>query len=195
MVQVRMKTAPNRELKISPGPNPQISISDWRAAMQSTESWLPVLGYEGVYEVSSEGRVRRALEGKSRGARPGVILKVWQLRARYLHIHLHMPGSRKAFKVHRLVAFAFHGDPKPGEVVRHLNGDFMDNRAVNLVWGTMTENMADRRAHGTNRNRNTGATHCKRGHAFDEVNTYVRPNGTRVCRECGLMRRAVEWGS
>lgn len=31
-------------------------------------------------------------------------------------------------------------------------------------------------------------THCKRGHEFDSDNTYLRPNGSRVCRECRRLR-------
>lgn len=150
--------------------------------MQSTE-WRPVLGYEGLYEVSDQGEVRRPLTARGHGVSPGALIRPWVLRGRYLHVHLHRPGHRKGIKVHRIVAFAFHGDPEPGQVVRHLNGDHTDNRSVNLAWGTMLENSDDRRAHGTNRNRNTGKTHCKRGHEFTDENTY-RYAGTRSCRTC-----------
>lgn len=33
-------------------------------------------------------------------------------------------------------------------------------------------------------------THCKRGHPYDEANTYVKPNGSRDCRACRRIRRA-----
>ncbi|MFE9242225.1 HNH endonuclease [Nocardiopsis sp. NPDC006938] len=39
---------------------------------------------------------------------------------------------------------------------------------------------------------NARKTECIRGHAFDEDNTYLRPNGGRTCRECIRMRRAGE---
>jgi hypothetical protein len=29
-------------------------------------------------------------------------------------------------------------------------------------------------------------THCPQGHAYDETNTYIRPNGRRTCRACNL---------
>ena len=33
---------------------------------------------------------------------------------------------------------------------------------------------------------------CKRGHPFDEENTYVAPDGRRYCRECGR-RKVRAW--
>ena len=51
--------------------------------------------------------------------------------------------------VHRLVCAAFHGPQPPGHQVRHLNGIRDDNRAANLRWGTIAENMRDKLAHGT----------------------------------------------
>lgn len=51
--------------------------------------------------------------------------------------------------VHRLVLEAFSGLPEPGIVARHLDGNTANNRADNLAWGTVIENMADKRRHGT----------------------------------------------
>ena len=58
----RIETAPNRVVEHSPGPNPQIGTSDWRAAMQSIEQWKPLPGYEGIYE----GGERRREKGERR---------------------------------------------------------------------------------------------------------------------------------
>lgn len=57
--------------------------------------------------------------------------------------------------VHRLVALAFHGQGKPGEQVRHLNGDRTDPRAENLAWGTQSENERDKYTYAGKRNRLT----------------------------------------
>ncbi len=58
-------------------------------------------------------------------------------------------GTRTKRPVHRLVCEAFHGPaPSPAHEVRHLNGDPLDNRALNLAWGTHRENMADMVLHG-----------------------------------------------
>ncbi|MCH9731619.1 MAG: HNH endonuclease [Actinomycetia bacterium] len=81
----------------------------------------------------------------------------------------------------------FRGAPEPGQECRHLNGVRTDNRIENLVWGTKNENSADQVRHGTHRN--ARKTHCKRGHEFNDENTYVRANGTRLCLPC---KRIVE---
>lgn len=47
----------------------------------------------------------------------------------------------------------------------------------NCVW-------ADRTVQANNRRPRTLKTHCAKGHAYDEANTYSRPDGKRGCREC-----------
>lgn len=64
----------------------------------------------------------------------------------YLYVKVH--GKHKY--VHRLIAITFCGNkPSPQHQCRHINGDCTDNRACNLAWGTVKENMADKRIHGT----------------------------------------------
>jgi len=61
----------------------------------------------------------------------------------YLKVRLTINGKRKKFSVHRLVCMAFYGLPSEDQVVRHLNGNKVDNRVSNLAWGTRKENEAD----------------------------------------------------
>ncbi|WP_186092288.1 HNH endonuclease [Burkholderia gladioli] len=105
-----------------------------------TEQWRAVIGWP--YEVSDEGRMR--------STRTGETLKPYLNPCGYLYVKLRCNGARKAFRLHRLVATAFHGEcPGPGFIAAHNDGDSLNNRAGNLRWATHHENMLDKRAHGT----------------------------------------------
>lgn len=155
----------------------------------SQEVWKPVVGYEGTYEVSDLGRVRRI--AASQGTRPGVVLKpLATSHGGYLAVHLHQaPEPRKLVRIHRIVAEAFHG-VSDLPLVRHLDGDPTNNIPSNLAHGTADENARDRVRHGRSsaNNQNLTKTHCKYGHEFTPENTRVRiqPNGrpSRKCRTC-----------
>jgi hypothetical protein len=144
------------------------------------ERWLSVIGYEGWYEVSDLGRVRRVRAG--RGSRPGKILKASPDHHGHLGVYLSRYSAPKRFPVHRLVAEAFIG-PRPEDLdTRHLNGVWTDNRAANLTYGTRSDNMQDAIRHGTNHNLNK--THCVNGHEFTPENTSRDSRGGRRCRLC-----------
>jgi len=116
-----------------------------------TESWLPVVGFEGRYEVSSDGRVRslRIVKGNCNKPRPQPLVLSLASRRGYPAANLSASNRSKMYSAHRLVAAAFLGDPPPGTVVCHLNGVRDDNRLVNLAYGTPTENEAHKAQHGT----------------------------------------------
>jgi hypothetical protein len=59
-----------------------------------------------------------------------------------------------------------------------------------LFLGTRLDNNADRVAKGRNSNGHRGKTSCRRGHLWDDGNTYQTPRGTRECRTCKAARRA-----
>lgn len=116
-----------------------------------SEEWRDVVGYEGLYQVSNQGRVK-SLERKGRFGRTVKerILKPAFNSWGYLQVTLYAGGKSKRLRVHRLVCQAFHENPGNKPQVNHLNEDKTDNRACNLEWCTRTENMN----HGT---RNTRA--------------------------------------
>ena len=92
-------------------------------------------------------------------------------------------GKNKRVRVHRVVALAFMGSPPDGKYVCHNNGNPADNRLVNLRYDTHSENMFDKRRHGTDHEVNK--THCPHGHEYTKENTYILPgSGSRVCRTC-----------
>src|SRR4051812_42677457 len=97
------------------------------------ETWRQVAGYEGTYEVSSEGRIRRT--GRGPGARVGRIIgqNPNPHRRGYYHCTLSKLecGRRRArtHPVHRVVAYAFLGLRPLGHEINHRNGIKSDNRA------------------------------------------------------------------
>jgi len=117
------------------------------------ETWRPIAGFEGLYEVSDLGRVRslpREIRNGPHGRtrREGRILAP-RIRRRYLAVTLSRSGDHLTVSVHGLVAAAFIRPCPPGQQVRHGPSGKLDNRAVNLSYGTPAENSADKVRDGT----------------------------------------------
>ena len=111
------------------------------------EEWRPVRGFEGIYEVSDQGRVRSLDRILSDGRRwRGRIMRT-QIVDRYEQLVLARNGQT-ARTAHGLVLEAFRGERPAGMEVCHGNGDPTDNRLENLRWDTPKNNAADREAHG-----------------------------------------------
>ena len=113
------------------------------------ERWVPVRGYEDLYEVSDLGRVR-ALPREWMGScgshrrHNGKILKVSYTkkgRTGYQKVILYRDGIRRVCRVHKLVAEHFlPSSPSSDMVLDHINGNKEDNRACNLRWVSHFEN-------------------------------------------------------
>jgi hypothetical protein len=160
------------------------------------EIWRPVIGYEGLYEVSDLGRVRsldRVIRnGQGEYLKAGKILS--QIRTPpmgYLSVTLTNGDRGKRYRVHVLVLEAFMG-PRPKKLIGcHNNGDLDDNRPENLRWDTHAANTRDMIGHG--RHYELSKTHCLRGHEFTTENTYIRAGTAgRQCRQCVRDRKGVK---
>lgn len=106
-----------------------------------TERWLPVVGYEGWYEVSDQGRVRRIKAG--RGAQAGYILQPARMQIGYHMVTLSKNSAkhRERKYVHDLVAAAFLGPrPTPKHQVNHMDGDKGRSCLENLEYVTRKGN-------------------------------------------------------
>ena len=112
------------------------------------EIWKDVKGYEGYYEVSSMGRVRRKpgfvnsrIKNNNKRFVKSHILKANLKSNGYLTVSLSKQHRKKTMLVHRLVAFAFiENDDCTKIVVNHKNCNKQDNRLENLEWVTQKEN-------------------------------------------------------
>lgn len=101
------------------------------------ERWLPVVGYEGFYEVSSLGRVKSLNYNKTGKEK---IMKQVKNRNGYLQVGLCKNGKMILKSVHRLVAVAFIPNPNNYPQVNHINENKEDNRVDNLEWCTRKYN-------------------------------------------------------
>lgn len=104
------------------------------------EVWRDVVGYEGLYQVSSIGRVR-SLRNKTRivDKENGIMRQKFDFRG-YLRVNLHKGGECKALLVSRLVAMAFIENPYNYPVVGHMDDVKTNNSVGNLYWTTPREN-------------------------------------------------------
>lgn len=120
------------------------------------ETWKPVVGFEGLYEVSDRGRVRgldRLVRTKGGSLRP----QSGQLRALvpsskppfYSTVMLYRRNTGSCAQVHRLVLEAFVGPCPRGCECCHYDGNAQNNRIENLRWDTKSANGSDRKRHGT----------------------------------------------
>ena len=98
------------------------------------EIWRDIDGYEGLYQISNKGRVKRLLGPSERILRP--VLN----RSGYYYIMLYNDSVKKAFRLHRLVAQAFIPNLYNKPQVNHLDENKKNNCVDNLEWATAKEN-------------------------------------------------------
>lgn len=100
--------------------------------------WKDVIGYEGIYQVSNTGQVKRIAESNNQ-YKAGYVLKQ-QINRGYCSVELNGIGKPKCVRVHRLVAMAFIPNEHNKPHINHINGIRNDNRVENLQWVTPKEN-------------------------------------------------------
>jgi hypothetical protein len=96
------------------------------------EVWMPVVGYEGLYEVSNLGNVisvKKNIKLKHRHSKG------------YVRVVLYKNNISKSCLIHRLVGFAFLENENNKPIINHINGIKNDNRLYNLEWCTQSENI------------------------------------------------------
>lgn len=110
--------------------------------------WKPVVGFEGFYEVSDDGFIRRVAAGK--GAVSGRLISTKRLSCKgYPVAELCVNDRKRRMFLHRIVANAFHGrQPSLSHVVNHLDGVKKNCAAANLEWTTHAGNARHAVANG-----------------------------------------------
>ena len=107
------------------------------------EIWKDIIGYEGLYQVSNFGEVRRLHSGRRK--LPPTKLKPRRIngqhgKTNYLSVNLCKSARAHNYQVHRLVAEAFIPNPDNKPQVNHIDGDPSNNSSDNLEWVTRSEN-------------------------------------------------------
>jgi hypothetical protein len=158
--------------------------------MTGGELWLPVVGYEGLYEVSNFGAVRSlgrrmtTVDGRTRIYPPRPV-RGWLANTGYPTASLSRDGVKRKHTIHMLVAVAFLGPrPTPKHVVCHHDGTRDNNRLENLRWDTQSANLRDAVRHGTHYW--AAKMECPKGHSYSPENTYTH-QGRRACRACNRL--------
>lgn len=97
------------------------------------EIWKEVNGYEGLYQVSTFGRVK--------SLKRNIILSQIKGTGGYRMVNLYENKKRSKKLVHRLVAQEFIENPTDKEQVNHIDGNKSNNYLSNLEWATRSENV------------------------------------------------------
>lgn len=140
------------------------------------ERFLPIPGYEGMYEISDLGKVRsidrvvKARKGKDTYQRMsyGKIIQPFFTNYGYLSVKLNKDGQRTAHRINRLVLNAFVG-PRPDMASNHINAIPTDNRLCNLEWVTLKGN----RMHFINNFRTVERMGCFHKLSVDQVKEII----------------------
>jgi hypothetical protein len=118
------------------------------------EVWAPIAGFEGLYEVSTHGRVRTVDKMQRYLLRNGVeafrfipqhALSQQANNRGYTIVHLYRLNKRYARTVHRLVALAYLPNPARLPEVNHKDEDRANPKLDNLEWSTVSDNRKNQR--------------------------------------------------
>jgi hypothetical protein len=127
------------------------------------EIWKDIQGYEGLYQVSSLGKVKSIDRYVKHNSGSKMLIKSVvmhpSISCGYKRISLCKEGKYKSFQVHRLLAIEFIPNPKNKPCINHKDGIKLNNDLSNLEWNTYAEN----NQHAYNKGLKIGASIGKNG--------------------------------
>lgn len=104
--------------------------------------WKPVVDFEGIYEVSNMGDVRRVRKPLKGGVGAiGKVLKPHLNHDGYARLYLYKDGRQYNIFIHRIVMTAFVGPIPEGYETNHKDGNRANNRLDNLEYLTHGDNI------------------------------------------------------
>jgi len=105
------------------------------------EEWRDVVGYEGYYQVSSNGKVK-SLSRKlgNNHVTKDIVMKPVIDKYGYKRLGLYKNNKLTNALVHRLVATAFVDNNENKNIVNHKDENKTNNNIDNLEWVTVKEN-------------------------------------------------------
>ena len=136
-----------------------------------------IIGYEDIYQISEKGEIKNKKKNK--------LMKPAIDSNGYYQIHFSKNGKSKKIRVHRLVAKHFIANPLNKNQVNHIDGNKKNNKAENLEWCTISENIKHAWNMGlckmTQKNRDTASKlHSK---AVLDLNTGIMFDSVRKASE------------
>lgn len=99
---------------------------------KAIEKWVPIEGFESLYEISNFGRVKSLCAGRWRNSI--IIRKAVPDKDGYLTVCLKKDGKTYCKKIHRLVAIAFIDNPSSLPQINHIDENRKNNFVENLEW-------------------------------------------------------------
>jgi hypothetical protein len=113
---------------------------------QQTEIWKPILGFEGLYEISNMGRVYSIPRTVKRSndticSVAGKYKSVFMGNAGYYMVTLYKDGIRNCNTLHYFMAITFIGEQQNDDQVNHKDGNKTNNSPDNLEWVSASDNI------------------------------------------------------
>lgn len=108
--------------------------------MQEIEIWKDVIDFEGTYQVSNFGRVKRIIDSRGNSRETIMYRFIDVIGYPKVLLTTKETGKRKAYTVHRLLAKAFILNPENKPQINHKDSNRANCHIDNLEWVTNSEN-------------------------------------------------------